>query len=102
MSLEPRTLERIAREFPTADQASVAELFTRYSGPEAPRVVWDILDLSKGSLEKAKRFLDAARIDYRDVLYWAEYQATDPMLKDQDPKQLIDGLISKLRKAKQQ
>ena len=57
MSLEQRTLERIAREFSAADQALVIELLSGYSGPETGRVAWDILELSKGSLENVRHFL---------------------------------------------
>lgn len=31
--------------------------------------------------------------DYRDVLYWAEYQATDPMFRARDPKPVVDDLL---------
>ena len=95
MSLEPRSLERIARDFSAAEQLVVIELVSGYSGPEAARVVWDILELSKGSLEKVRQYLQAAQTDYRDVLYWAEYYATDPMLQGRDPKQMVDGILRK-------
>ena len=94
-SLEQRTQERIAKEFPAAEQASVAELLLSYAGPEPARVVWDILHLSKGKLEDVRHYLKAAQTDYRDVLYWAEYYATDPMLKDRDPKQMVEEIIAK-------
>jgi hypothetical protein len=54
MSLEPRTLERIVREFSASEQALVIELLSGYSGPEAGRVAWDILELSKGNLESVR------------------------------------------------
>ena len=68
MSLEQRALERIAKEFPAAEQASVIELLSGYSGPENGRLTRDILELSKGSLENVRRFTKAAQIDYRDIL----------------------------------
>ena len=95
MSLEQRTLDRIAREFPAAEQAPVVELLRGYPGPEAGRVVWDILELSKGSLKNVENHLQAARTDYRDVLYWAEYYATDPMFRGGDPKKMVADLIAK-------
>ena len=100
MSLEQRTLERIAKEFPVADQALVIELLSGYAGPEPGRVAWDILELSKGSLENVRRFLQAARTDYRDVLYWAEYYANDPLLRGRDPKQMVADIIAKWGKKK--
>jgi hypothetical protein len=95
MSLEPRTLERIAREFPASDQTSVIELLNGYAGREAGRVAWDILELSKGSVESVRRYLQAAQADYRDVLYWAEYYDHDPLLRGRDPKQMVEDLLAK-------
>jgi len=95
LSFEQRTLERMDREFQGSDKASAVELLKGYAGPEAARVVWDILELSKGDLEKVRQYVQAAITDYRDVLYWAEYYETDPMLREGDPKKLVDVLIAK-------
>lgn len=95
MSLEHRALERIAQEFSGADQASVIVLLGSYSGPEPDRVYWDILELSKGSFEKVKHYVEAARVDYRDILYWAEYFDNDPMLRGRDPRQLVFEILDK-------
>jgi hypothetical protein len=70
-------------------------LLSGYSGPETARVVWDILELSKGSLKDVRRYLQAAHTDYRDVLYWAEYYNTDPVLQGRDPKKIVDDIIAK-------
>jgi hypothetical protein len=100
MNLEPRSLDRIAREFPVAEQATVIALLNSYSGPEAPRVVWDILELSKGNAGSAHTYVKAARVDYRNVLYWAEHYEEDRLLKRScDPKQMIEVILAKLRKA---
>jgi hypothetical protein len=95
MSLEERTRERIAKEFMASDQILVIDLLSTYSGPENARVVWDILELSKGKLENVRKYLQAAQTDYRDVLYWAEYYATDPLLRGRDPKQLAGDILAK-------
>jgi hypothetical protein len=95
MNLEQRTQERIAKDFPEPDQASVVELLGSYSGPEAARVQWDILELSKGSLDKLRLYIQAAQTDYRDILYWAEYYESDPLLRGRDPKQMVDEIIAK-------
>lgn len=94
MSLEPRTLERVARDFPASEQALVLEVLSGYTGPEAARVVWDILKLSNGSSERVKDYLHVAQTDYRDVLYWAEYYDTDPLLKGRDPKQMVREILA--------
>ncbi len=96
LSLEQRTLERIDREFQGSDKASAVELLGSYAGPEAARVIWDILELSKCDLEKMRDCIQLAKTDYRDALYWAEYYyETDPILRGRDPKKLVDELIAK-------
>jgi hypothetical protein len=95
MSLEPRAIDRISREFAGANAALVLEWLSRYSGPEAGRVAWDILELSQGSVEDVRRYLQAAQVDYRDVLYWAEYYATDPLLRGRDPRQMVADILAK-------
>jgi hypothetical protein len=93
--MEQRILERIRREFQRADQNYVLELLAGYPGPEGDRVRWDILELSKGELKKVGEYVKAAQTDYRDVLYWAEYYENDPMLRDRDPKRMVDEIITK-------
>lgn len=95
MALERRLRVRIAKEFAETDRVAALSLLEGYAGREPDRVRWDILELSKGNLEKVREYLEAARIDYRDVLYWAEYFQTDPMLKERDPKQLVDEVLEK-------
>jgi len=97
MNLEPRSLDRVAREFPVAEQAAVIDLLNSYSGPEAPRVVWDILELSKGDAGNARTYFQAAQTDYRNVLYWAEHYEEDPLLKTRDSKQMIEEILAKFR-----
>jgi hypothetical protein len=93
--MEQRILERIRREFEGPDQNRVVELLASYSGPESDRVRWDILELSKGKLEKIGEYVKAAQTDYRDILYWAEYYKGDPLLRGRDPKQMVDEIIAK-------
>ena len=95
MTIEEHTLRHISKEFSVSDQAVVIELLSTYSGPEAGRVVWDILQLSKGSLESIRYYLKVAQADYRDILYWAEYYDTDPLVSGHDPKQMVDDIIAK-------
>ena len=95
MSLEQRTLERIAREFPESERVDVAGLLGQYSGREAERVIWDILELSKGKIAEVRHLVETARKDYRDILYWAEYYDKDPLVKGRDPKQMADEIIAK-------
>jgi hypothetical protein len=93
--MEQRTLERIRQEFEGPDQNGVIELLASYSGAESDRVRWDILELSKGKLEKIGEYVKAAQTDYRDILYWAEYYKNDPLVRGRDPKEMVDEIIAK-------
>lgn len=95
IQLEQRTLDRIAAEYSPAEQQSVAEILDSYHGPERARVIRDILDLSKGDTQKLLEYVRTALIDYRDVLYWAEYFENDPMLDGRDPRQLVNELLER-------
>jgi hypothetical protein len=57
--------------------ARVLELLDSYGVEpderERERVQLDILKLSGGSEEKVREYVAAAKRDYRDVLFWAEY-----------------------------
>lgn len=93
--MDPRTLQRLTREFHSAEQHTVIQLLTSYSGPESDRVTWDILELSKGDVDKVREYVQAAQRDYRDVLYWAEYYKDDPMVRYRDPKEMVDEILAK-------
>ena len=99
--MEQRVLERVSREFQDSDRDTVVQLLESYVGPESDRVRWDILELSKGSIERVRNYLKAAQTDYRDILYWAEYYKDDPMLSGRDPKQLVDEILAKWGKKNQ-
>jgi hypothetical protein len=93
--MEQRILERVSREFQDSDRDAVVQLLENYVGPESDRVRWDILELSKGNVDKVREYIQAAQTDYRDVLYWAEYSEDDPMLRGRDPKQMVDEILAK-------
>jgi hypothetical protein len=93
--MEQRILERVSREFKDSDRETVVELLESYAGPETDRVRWDILELSKGGVDNVRQYMQAAQTDYRDVLYWAEYYKDDPILRDRDPKKMIDEILAK-------
>ena len=95
MTLGKRINDRIVKEFPPSEQQAVAELLEKYPESGEERVRWDILELSKGSLEKVRQYVKAAQTDPRDVMYWAEYYDTDPMLQGRDPKKMIEDLLKK-------
>lgn len=63
--------------FPSRSAKTVLDLLDHYGveghEPERERVQMAILSLSQGSEDKLLQFVEAAKQDYRDVLYWAEY-----------------------------
>jgi hypothetical protein len=97
--LDAQTFGRILQEYPEEEQETVAEILSSYTGPERNRVLWDILELSKGDSQKLLEFVRCAQTDYRDILYWAEYFDTDPMLKGRNPRELAEDLLNKWGRA---
>lgn len=55
------------------DAEHLRETLLGYADSASPRVQLAILKLSEGDTERLLHFIEAARIDYRDVLAWAEY-----------------------------
>jgi hypothetical protein len=56
--------------------------------PESPRVQLAILKLAEGDLKALEHYVEQARLDYRDVLYWAFYYpggrgAADPAQREE-------------------
>jgi hypothetical protein len=67
-------VERVARrEFPTCDVVEVLGLVELYDDREPFRVRLAILKLAAGNIEQLMHWIDAALLDYRDVLAPAEY-----------------------------
>jgi hypothetical protein len=95
--LEQRALARINAEYPASERDTIRDLLATYTGPEHERVIWDILELSRGDSDKLLHFLHCAQLDYRDILYWAEYYDNDP-IKDRDPGRLVNDLLGRLKK----
>lgn len=90
--LNAKVRERIARDFPPGEWEGVESLLAQYpiEHGESERVQTAILDLAKGNKEKVAHYAEAARQDYRDVLYWAyDYE--------NDPFRLLEELLKSLR-----
>ena len=73
---------RVNSEFAQPDRAPVVLALEAYDGPEPDRVRRCILHLASGALEKVSHFVEAASADYRDVIYWAEYDKDDRRVRD--------------------
>ena len=96
----------LANLFPDASLRAEAEaILSQYSANEGLRVKTAILKVAGSNLEEIRRCTEAACLDFRDVLSWAEYPAqleagfgvNDPSLVKQDKKQYqawIDGMLA--------
>jgi hypothetical protein len=79
--LNPYTREQVLQEaaeiFPHEGIASIMAILDLYGTEdyhrERERVHMAVLRLSRGDLRRLREYVDVARIDYRDVLWWAEY-----------------------------
>jgi hypothetical protein len=87
----------IERDFPPTDRADVRATLDKYTAGDGPvppaRVHLAILKLSGGDTSKVVKYVEDARLDYRDVLAWAEYPryfAQGGFDTDADEKQAID------------
>lgn len=61
---------------------SIANALAAYTGPETDRVLRCIVSLAAGDAERIGHFVEAAKTDYRDVIYWAEYDESDGRVHD--------------------
>lgn len=71
-ALSEKVWDRIRIDFEPSRQTQVAELLDLYDNNERERVQLYILQLAKGDVAELCRFVDAANLDYRDIIYWAE------------------------------
>ena len=75
-------LYRINRDFAADHAQTVIDLLSCYNGPERDRVLRCVLHLADGSLERLEASLKTAYMDYRDIIYFAEYDTHDQRLHD--------------------
>ena len=73
---------RIKRDFNADEQHSVESLLLQYAGKEPDRVIRCIIHLSNGSYHKLKHNYKTANDDYRDIIFFAEYDEEDRRIND--------------------
>jgi hypothetical protein len=73
---------KIRADFSADSFHAVESVLRVYRGPEPARIARCILHLSGGDMQKPHVNAAAAEIDYRDVIWWAEYDATDRRIRD--------------------
>jgi len=74
-------LQRVHQDFPD-EYETVLQLLDSYKGPEQARVVRCIIYLSQGNSDRLLSSLHTATVDYRDVIYFAEYDQHDHRVRD--------------------
>ena len=82
MVLPSDILQRIRTDFDERDAAAVVRSLEAYAGRESDRVRRCVLHLSAGAIDKVAHFVEAANTDYRDVIFWAEYDRQDRRVRD--------------------
>ena len=83
MDLEPDITQQIEKEFDRSLCSSVREaLAPLETVPEFQRVARCVLFLASGDENKLAHFVTAALTDYRDVIWWAEYDGKEERLRD--------------------
>lgn len=70
-------ISRVKRDFSADQVTSVLARLSSYDGKEPARVIRCIVQLSNGSEERLSQNLVTAMADYRDILYFAEYDQED-------------------------
>lgn len=75
-------LVRIMGDFPEESPETILALLMEYKGSERPRISRCILHLARGSIDQLLHFIGSANVDYRDVIYIAEYSESDSRVHD--------------------
>jgi hypothetical protein len=77
MSLPQSVLHRVQRDFSPEECDEILQILSFYGTEdyerEEERVLLAVLKLSKGSIEAVWDYVDRAKKDYRDILFWSEY-----------------------------
>lgn len=73
MTLPQDIVDRLAAQFP-ADGGSAALSHLNSIPQVTPRVARCVVHLANGDLDRLAHFAEAARLDPRDVIFWAEYE----------------------------
>jgi hypothetical protein len=80
--------QKITEQFPQEESAQVLTLLNQYeSAAGRLRVQLAILQLSQGDVDKLREYVEVARTDYRDVLFWAETPEQAKAVKVRVPPQ---------------
>ena len=70
--MSDQVIEKVRQHFRDAESETVISEFER-NGISEERVQLALIKLSDGNVDKLREFIEVAKIDWRDVLAWAEY-----------------------------
>jgi len=91
-------VERVVRrDFPADSFSEILSTLDQYdasSGPPSARVQLAILKLADGNPTTLRKCIEDAKMDYRDVLAWAEYP--DYMRKVPGPGQRLQSEVDQI------
>lgn len=73
---------KLTADFPKESLSTLAALLNEYTGPERIRVLRCVVQLAQGDSQRLLQSIEAATADYRDVIYWAEYDSHDRRISD--------------------
>ena len=73
MTLPPDIAARLAAQFP-ADGGAMALSYLNAIPHVTPRVARCVVHLANGNLAHLADYAEAAKLDTRDVIFWAEYE----------------------------
>ena len=86
MSWLPEDIEKRVRSDFGAEADSVCQRLEQLHGIAAdkalPRIARCIVHLARGDLDKLIHFAERARQDWRDVIWWAEYDGKEKQIRD--------------------
>ncbi len=79
--MEDKLIEIIKEEFKEIDRHEVEQLLSSIESKHVMEqseynlhsVRFAILRLAKGDLEEVQRLTEAAKVDFRDIIYWASH-----------------------------
>src|SRR5688572_15581145 len=73
---------RVAADFPNESHSALLAMLDEYQGPERTRVIRCVVHLAARNTDKLLDCIKSAMTDYRDVIYWAEYDAGEQKVRD--------------------
>jgi hypothetical protein len=77
--------DKVSYGFEKDEQNAIFEMLTNLNiDVKSLKILRCIIYLSKGNFEYLKYYCERARTDYRDVIYWSEYDNSDLRVRDFD------------------